>query len=186
MQNQWRPIENYIQRPKFDFTLDNSDDVVLFKPHTYVKKSVINLNLLKDLEDAIGLETSNSLLGNFHQKVQTYQSTILSQFDTEFDFNSLLLNLTDNYLINKIEKIHNPFLILQYELKKYQYQHQLKNENANEKFLFHGTTYFSLTEICNQNFDWRLFGKLFLLYFFSSIQEVQLGYGLLENFVLLP
>lgn len=164
MQNQWRPIERYIQRPKFDFTSDNTNDTVLFKPYKYVTKSVINKNFLKDLEDAIGLKASDSVFtvfGNYHQKVQTYQTTVLSQFDTEFDFNSLLLNLADNYLINKIEKIHNPFLLLQYELKKY--QHQMENGKVNEKFQFHGTTYFSLKEICNQNFDWRLFGEFYFI-----------------------
>lgn len=123
--------------------------------HKYIKKCEINLTFLEECLSAINVETSHRF-----SQVTTYETQPLSQFDTEFNFPSLTANTVDTFIINLIEKVHNPFLLLQYELKKLQYQKEYGD--VKEMFLFHGTNYASLHEICQKNFNWRMFGKFII------------------------
>ncbi|XP_018569585.1 poly [ADP-ribose] polymerase 12-like [Anoplophora glabripennis] len=55
------------------------------------------------------------------------------------------------YSVCKIKRVENPYLFVQYNLKK------LKKQ-CSERQLFHGTTESSIKAICRENFNWRLAG----------------------------
>ncbi|XP_056644227.1 uncharacterized protein LOC130450073 [Diorhabda sublineata] len=60
------------------------------------------------------------------------------------------------FKIHSIEKVHNPYLALQYELNKIQLYE--KNIQFKEVLMFHGTKKSNIDSICQKNFDWRLSG----------------------------
>ncbi|XP_071602678.1 protein mono-ADP-ribosyltransferase PARP14-like isoform X2 [Heliangelus exortis] len=62
------------------------------------------------------------------------------------------------FVIKKIERVQNPYLWKQYQIKKISISRRNKNENI-EKMLFHGTTSSSLSKINYKGFDRGFSGK---------------------------
>ncbi|XP_072396687.1 protein mono-ADP-ribosyltransferase PARP12-like [Diabrotica undecimpunctata] len=60
------------------------------------------------------------------------------------------------FKLHSIEKVHNPYLLIQYGLKKYEYTR--KGISYSERLLFHGTKKANIDNICRNNFNWRLKG----------------------------
>lgn len=79
----------------------------------------------------------------------------LEVLDTDSTRYQLVISLFQNekfnhcYKITSIAHVWNPYTYTQYKLNK------LKNEQADEKLLFHGTSYENLNSILKTNFDWR-------------------------------
>ncbi|KAI4454689.1 poly [adp-ribose] polymerase [Holotrichia oblita] len=57
----------------------------------------------------------------------------------------------------QIERIQNPYLLAAFLLKKDEMTRRTGQQEI--KKLFHGTKEASVMDICNDNFDWRCFGK---------------------------
>ncbi|CAG9839184.1 unnamed protein product [Diabrotica balteata] len=62
------------------------------------------------------------------------------------------------FKLHSIEKVHNPYLLIQYGLKKYEYTR--KRISYRETLLFHGTKKANIDNICRNNFNWRLKGTV--------------------------
>lgn len=56
------------------------------------------------------------------------------------------------FTVDKIERVENPYLLIQYNLKKIK-------KNCPERNLFHGTAQENVKLICRENFNWRMAGK---------------------------
>lgn len=149
LNTQWRPIENYIQKPNFQFS-SYTDPLFVFKNKNYVKKCERNLNFIHECLIMINMD---DFLREDFDVAMDFQTRPVNQLDTEFNFNALI----SKFSIGFIEKVRNPYLAIQYQLKKMQYKKE--NVAVKEMFLFHGTKYPYLRDICSNNFNWRLFGK---------------------------
>lgn len=60
------------------------------------------------------------------------------------------------FKIHSIEKVHNSYLAMQYELKKIELTK--RNIQFEERKMYHGTKKCNIDSICQKNFDWRLTG----------------------------
>ncbi|RZC32610.1 PARP domain containing protein [Asbolus verrucosus] len=78
----------------------------------------------------------------------------LSEYDSEYLSVKRMVTNKQNFKIDGIEKIENPFLKKAYELKKE--QKRVNYPYCEERLLFHGTTRANVDAICKFNFDWRL------------------------------
>lgn len=88
----------------------------------------------------------------------SYYTTQILKSSEEYQMLSEMFNSSQNKLkIRKIEKILNPYLLIQYEMKKHEYKK--KYGQVTEHFLFHGTKKCNLPLICETNLDWRLCGR---------------------------
>lgn len=101
----------------------------------------------------------DQLKAPFNYNSQTsYVTREIPIHDDEYIYISRRFKRKQNYLkITKIEKVQNPFLIIQYEFKKCENLNKYKK--LEEKLLFHGTQKGKISSICNTNFDWRLSGS---------------------------
>ncbi|KAJ8934116.1 hypothetical protein NQ314_013575 [Rhamnusium bicolor] len=70
---------------------------------------------------------------------------------------SLFTKKNKSCKVKRIEKIHNPYLLMQYKLKEKQVRRRYGN--TREETVFHGTKKNNAGSICNFNFDWRLKGR---------------------------
>ncbi|XP_023012659.1 uncharacterized protein [Leptinotarsa decemlineata] len=88
----------------------------------------------------------------------TYQLENLDQFSSDYQRVERLFRATNKrcFTVQKIETINNPYLLLQYSLKKLQYLAKYGRNVEHE--LFHGTRKSNIESICNNNFNWRLRG----------------------------
>ncbi|XP_028140865.1 protein mono-ADP-ribosyltransferase PARP12 [Diabrotica virgifera virgifera] len=89
-----------------------------------------------------------------------YKSEELSSQNEEYKQISKLFKDKNKkiFQIQKIERIHNPYLLTQYAIKKKHLEKlskQEKTEIPREKRLFHGTGKDEMESICKANFDWR-------------------------------
>lgn len=120
-----------------------------FEPVLVKKNLDILSQMFEELNDEISLEWK---ITDFSDKV--FQLTELEPSSSEYDkIKTLFANsMRRGYTVDKIQRIENPYLLIQYNLKK------LKKENCSEKKLFHGTSEDSVRLICTDNFNWRLAG----------------------------
>ncbi|XP_019370944.1 PREDICTED: poly [ADP-ribose] polymerase 12 [Gavialis gangeticus] len=63
-----------------------------------------------------------------------------------------------NYYIHKLQRIQNPSLWQVFQWQKEQMKKINRQEDVDERLLFHGTNTSHLHAICEQNFDWRICG----------------------------
>ncbi|CAG9839156.1 unnamed protein product [Diabrotica balteata] len=75
------------------------------------------------------------------------------------EFNRIKEEFVGNNInrIHSIQKVHNPYLLLQYDLRKLEYEK--RGRRYKEKRLFHGTKKSNISGICERNFNWRLTGS---------------------------
>lgn len=121
-------------------------------PKHFIKKASPNYPFLASCLAVIG-RNFNEFDLNFNNN--NYQSDV-PVYDPEYSF-VLEKFGTRNFDINEIRKIENPFLLLRYELKKYQYK--VTHGKVTEMDLFHATSELNIPGICEKNFDWRLRGE---------------------------
>lgn len=80
---------------------------------------------------------------------------------TSKDFRNISQLFTHNnkkcFKITKIETVLNPFLLVQYNMKKRVYK--IKEVPVKETILFHGVRKSNIDSICKSNFNWRLYGR---------------------------
>ncbi|KYO36498.1 poly [ADP-ribose] polymerase 12-like [Alligator mississippiensis] len=62
------------------------------------------------------------------------------------------------YYIHKLQRIQNPSLWQVFQWQKEQMKKINRQEDVDERLLFHGTNTSHLHAICEQNFDWRICG----------------------------
>uniref|UniRef100_A0A6P7G0H3 Protein mono-ADP-ribosyltransferase PARP11-like n=1 Tax=Diabrotica virgifera virgifera TaxID=50390 RepID=A0A6P7G0H3_DIAVI len=106
------------------------------------------------------LSISNTLYNsNINLTENVFQLEILSEDSCEYDrMKSKFFQSNRSFFkLHSIEKVHNPYLLLQYGLKKSEYDR--RGISYKETLLFHGTKKVNIEDICETNFDWRLHGK---------------------------
>ncbi|XP_074725573.1 protein mono-ADP-ribosyltransferase PARP12-like [Strix uralensis] len=69
-----------------------------------------------------------------------------------------------DYFIHRLQRIQNPTLWQVFEWQKEQMKKLNKSKCVDERLLFHGTSPSHISEICEQNFDWRVCGTHGTLY----------------------
>lgn len=97
----------------------------------------------------------------FHNSNKIYTLSELNEYCLEYRMITNLFTDTNKrcYRIQKIEKIFNPYLLLQYRMKHLEYV--AKKKIMNERNMFHGTLKTNIDNICRNNFNWRLHGIVF-------------------------
>ncbi|CAH1115737.1 unnamed protein product [Psylliodes chrysocephalus] len=95
----------------------------------------------------------------FHNSNKIYTLSELNEYCLEYRMITNLFTDTNKrcYRIQKIEKIFNPYLLLQYRMKHLEYV--AKKKIMNERNMFHGTLKTNIDNICRNNFNWRLHGR---------------------------
>ncbi|CAG9839155.1 unnamed protein product [Diabrotica balteata] len=118
-------------------------------------KVVQDNNLLNEIYQAYSSRTLTKLMDN--QNV--YNLEILNELSNEFKTVKRLFFSTNKkfFRVHNIERVHNPYLLMQYELKKLEYVK--RGISLEEKLLFHGTQKSNIDGICQENFNWRLKGS---------------------------
>ncbi|XP_072397668.1 uncharacterized protein [Diabrotica undecimpunctata] len=168
-----------------------NDNITTYVPTVKVGSNIKNAYFKEfDYENVYKLETVNEHSNEFNRIKQVsfgnniniiqsiekvYNPYLLLQYDfKKFDYENVykletvnehsneFKRITEEFVgnninrIHSIEKIHNLYLLLQYDLKKLEYDKRgIKYE---EKRLFHGTKKSNINGICQRNFNWRLTG----------------------------
>lgn len=79
----------------------------------------------------------------------------------EFVFSlKMLQKELPNYFIVRMERIQNLFHMKNYENKTKYIRKKYPDKDLDEQLLFHGTKKKNLRDICEQNLDWRLYGRM--------------------------
>ncbi|CAG9858482.1 unnamed protein product [Phyllotreta striolata] len=110
--------------------------------------------------DNVQLNCSDIELINNPDQRYPYTLENLQSSCREYQFVASQFSSTNKsfYTIQSIHKVFNPYLILQYKLKRLELEYNEKKKPV-QVLLFHGTPASNLDNICKLNFNWRLPGR---------------------------
>lgn len=111
---------------------------------------------------------------------EKYTRVTLELYSKEFtEVEELFLASMHDAVIEKIDRLQNPFMWEKYQRKKDNMMGLAygKTCNVNEKKLFQGTSPDAVEAICKQNFDWRVNGKNATVYGQGSYFAVDASYS---------
>ncbi|XP_050515962.1 mucin-21-like [Diabrotica virgifera virgifera] len=111
-------------------------------------------------EDPVILTQLLSILYNFNINLTDYVFQLESLREESWEYQRIKSIFFQSnrafFKLHSIDKVHNPYLLVQYGLKKYEYIR--KGIGYRETLLFHGTKREHIGDICRNNFNWRLQG----------------------------
>lgn len=129
-----------------------STNTSLSLDNDYIKKGNRQDDFIKSCLKELGMPFSWELMTYGHY------ITELAQYSVEYQIAAnRFMKMRSSFHITNIQKIENPFLLINYHLMKSKYIKE--HGRVSEMALFHGTRTTNLKSICTNNFDWRLTGK---------------------------
>ncbi|KAI4454700.1 poly [adp-ribose] polymerase [Holotrichia oblita] len=137
----------FLPSSSFDTTgKPNGDVIVKYEDNEFYPAYKITYNYIKKQKKQ-------------RRRSQRIRCVQLGQYCSEYQEVETLFNRSNKkcFEVMQIERIQNPYLLAAFLLKKDEMTRRTGQQEI--KKLFHGTKEASVMDICNDNFDWRCFGK---------------------------
>ncbi|XP_064610755.1 E3 ubiquitin-protein ligase MIB2-like [Liolophura sinensis] len=121
-----------------------------------VKKAIrLHEKAKKEATTSTNIPVEWGPMGTYDMKIVNIPSSS-DKFATVKD---VFLMTMPNASIIYIKRVQNPSLWLTFQMKSNIMKRKYEGGTTNEKKLFHGTSPGAVDPICEQNFDWRLYGS---------------------------